>query len=267
MCNLHRLNPGEPVVLDERSTQGKTFCTDRKRAEADFKELRHELCDWQSRLYAADDKKLLVVLQALDAGGKDGTIRRVFLGVNPQGVRVTSFKAPTRHELKLDYLWRVHRAVPSAGMIGVFNRSHYEDVLAVRVHDIVPEAVWRPRYEQINQFESLLTSTGTTIVKIFLHISKKEQKKRFEERLQVPDKNWKFSVDDLEKRKYWMDYRNAFEEMLQRCTTAHAPWHVIPADQKWYRNLAVTNLLVHTLREMDPQYPPPPSGLEDIVVE
>ena len=267
MYDLHRLEPGTPVALDEYTTRGKEYCADRDQAEAHFKKLREELCDWQSRLYASEGQKLLVVLQALDAGGKDSTIRRVFQGVNPQGVRVTSFKAPTRQELKHDYLWRVHRAAPASGMIGVFNRSHYEDVLAVRVHRIIPESVWRPRYEQINQFESLLTSTGTRIVKIFLHISKKEQKERFEDRLRIPEKNWKFSHDDLEKRKYWDDYKIAFEEMLERCTTDNAPWHVIPADQKWYRNVAVANLLVTTLREMDPQYPAPPTGLEDVVVE
>lgn len=265
--DLHRLEPGAAIALDKITSRGKEYCADRDQAESDFKKLRKELCDWQSRLYAAEDQKLLVVLQALDAGGKDGTIRRVFQGVNPQGVRVTSFKSPTHRELKHDYLWRVHRAVPAAGMIGVFNRSHYEDVLAVRVHQIIPESVWRPRYEQINQFESLLNDTGTKIVKIFLHISKQEQKERFEERLQIPEKNWKFSHDDLEKRKYWDDYRIAFQEMLERCTTDYAPWHVIPADQKWYRNVAVANLLVTTLREMDPQYPSPPSGLDDVVVE
>ncbi|MCH2399764.1 MAG: polyphosphate kinase 2 family protein [Pirellulales bacterium] len=265
--HLHQLESGGAVALDEIPTRGEEYCADRDQAEADFKKLRKELCDWQSRLYAAEDQRLLVVLQALDAGGKDGTIRRVFQGVNPQGVRVTSFKAPTRRELKHDYLWRVHQAVPAAGMIGVFNRSHYEDVLAVRVHEIVPEAVWRPRYEQINQFESLLNETGTKIVKIFLHISKQEQKERFEERLQIPEKNWKFSHEDLEKRKYWDDYKNAFQEMLERCTTDYAPWHVIPADQKWYRNMAVAHLLVTTLREMDPQYPSAPSGLDDIVVD
>ncbi|MBB74049.1 MAG: polyphosphate kinase [Planctomycetaceae bacterium] len=267
MYNLHRLEPNGTVTLDELPTRGEEYCADRDQAETDFKKLRKELREWQSRLYAAEDQKLLVVLQALDAGGKDGTIRRVFQGVNPQGVRVTSFKAPTPRELKHDYLWRIHQAAPAAGMIGVFNRSHYEDVLAVRVHHIVPKSVWRSRYEQINQFESLLNDTGTKIIKIFLHISKREQKERFEERLQIPEKNWKFSHDDLEKRKHWEDYKSAFQEMLERCTTVYAPWHVIPADQKWYRNAAVANLLVTTLREMDPQYPAPPSGLDDVVVE
>ena len=228
--------------------------------------MRREFIDLQTRLYAEGQQKLLIVLQAMDAGGKDGTIRKVFRGVNPQGVRVHSFKVPNKEELAHDFLWRIHNVVPAKGMIGVFNRSHYEDVLVVRVHNIVPESVWRPRFEQINQFEKLLTDTGTTILKFFLHISPEEQKERFQARLDDTSKNWKFSVEDLEKRKYWGNYMAAYEEMLQRCTTPDAPWYVIPADQKWYRNWVITRTIVDTLKEMDPQYPPPADDLSGIVI-
>ena len=266
MPDKHQLNPGRPFRLADLPTQGRQFHPDRETAETEFRALRDELIELQRRLYAADQHKLLIVFQAMDAGGKDGTIRRVFRGVNPQGVRVHSFKVPSKEELAHDYLWRVHKVVPAKGMIGVFNRSHYEDVLVVRVHDIVPESVWRPRYEQINQFEKLLTDTGTTVLKFFLHISPEEQKERFQARLDDPSKNWKFSVGDLEKRKYWDDYMAAYEEMLGRCTTPWAPWYVIPADQKWYRNLAVTQVIVDALTQMDPQYPPPEDDLNGVVI-
>ncbi|MCA9940695.1 MAG: polyphosphate kinase 2 family protein, partial [Anaerolineales bacterium] len=197
---------------------------------------------------------------------KDGTIRRVFQGVNPQGVQVTSFKVPTAAELAHDFLWRVHQRVPGSGMIGVFNRSHYEDVLVVRVHNIVPESDWRPRYEQINQFERLLVDTGTTVLKFYLHISKEEQRQRFQERLDDPQKQWKFSLEDVEKRRFWEDYMAAYGEMLTRCTTVAAPWHVIPADQKWYRNLAIARVIVGTLRGMNPRFPAPADDLAGVVV-
>lgn len=267
MSNVHRLEPGRAIQLTETTTAGRELVTDRRAAEDEFKELRDELIELQRRHYAANRDKMLVVFQAMDAGGKDGTIRRVFRGVNPQGVRVTSFKVPSKRELAHDFLWRVHKAVPAKGMIGVFNRSHYEDVLVVRVHNIVPESVWRPRYEQINCFEKMLAETGTVILKFYLHISRQEQRERFQARVDDPSKNWKFSFDDLEKRKLWSDYMAAYEEMLSRTTTAWAPWHVIPADQKWYRNLAVTRTIVSTLRELDPQYPKPKQDLSGITVE
>ncbi len=267
MPSTHLLTPDQPFQLADLPTSGRHYQNDRKAAVKQFSELRDELVSWQRRWYAEGRCKLLVVLQALDAGGKDGTIRKVFRGVNPQGVRVTSFKAPTSAELARDFLWRVHQAVPAAGMIGVFNRSHYEDVLVVRVDRLLPEEVWRARYEQINQFEKLLTDTGTTILKFYLHISADEQKQRFQQRLHDPEKNWKFSADDLHKRKQWDDYMQAYQEMLERCSTTHAPWYVIPADQKWYRNLAIARVLVGTLREMDPQYPPPEEDLSGLVLE
>ena len=255
MPDTHRLKPGKAIKLSETSTDGKDFHEDRKEAEAEFYRLRDELIEWQVRLYADGKQKLLVVLQAMDAGGKDGTIRHIFKGVNPQGVRVTSFKKPSDEELNHDFLWRIHKAVPAKGMIGVFNRSHYEDVLVVRVHNYVPESVWRPRYETINHFEKSLTDSGTTFLKFFLHISKKEQKERFQDRLDEADKHWKFDHEDLEKRKFWDDYQAAFQDMVNNCTTDHAPWYVIPGDRKWYRNLAIMRTMVDTLKEMNPQYP------------
>jgi PPK2 family polyphosphate:nucleotide phosphotransferase len=263
----HRIVPGSSVRLADLPTRGKDFCSSRKKAEAEFEQLRDELIDLQVRLYAEDKHKLLIVFQAMDAGGKDSAIRKVFCGVNPQGVRVQSFKSPSTAELAHDYLWRVHNVVPARGMISVFNRSHYEDVLVVRVEEIVPESVWRPRYEQINHFESLLAETGTTILKFFLHISPGEQKERFQDRLDDPRKHWKFSRGDLEKRKKWDDYMQAYEEMLQQCSTKHAPWFAIPADQKWYRNLSVTRTIVDTIKELDPRYPTQEDDLSDVVVE
>ena len=263
----HRLQPGHTIKLDDHSPKGKDFHDNRGEAEEEFYELREELIELQRRLYAEGRRKLLVVLQAMDAGGKDGTIRHVFRGVNPQGVRVWSFKAPTSEELRHDFLWRVHYRTPGAGMFGIFNRSHYEDVLVVRVEDIVPESVWRPRYEQINQFEKMLCAGGTTIVKIFLYISQKEQKERLQARLDDPAKNWKFSIEDLNKRKDWDRYTEAFEEMLTQCTTEWAPWHVIPANQKWYRNLAIARTLVETLRQLDPKFHPAEEGIANIRID
>jgi PPK2 family polyphosphate:nucleotide phosphotransferase len=255
MPGTHRLTPGKSVKLLKVPTSGHEFHSDREAAEKEFRKLRDELIHWQEKLYAESKQKLLIVLQAMDAGGKDSTIRKVFKGVNPQGVVVTPFKKPTAEELAHDFLWRIHKAVPATGMMSVFNRSHYEDVLVVRVHDIVPESVWRPRYETINQFEKHLTDTGTTILKFFLHISKEEQAERFRDRINNPDKHWKFDHEDLKKREEWDDYQAAFQDMVNHCTTDHAPWYVIPSDQKWYRNVAIARVLIDTLQKMNPQYP------------
>ncbi|RMG90428.1 MAG: polyphosphate kinase 2 family protein [Chloroflexi bacterium] len=264
----HRLVPERPIRLTELPTRGQSFYpAGKEAAKAEFRALRKELAELQYRFYADGRFRLLIILQAMDAGGKDGTIRRVFQGVNPQGVRVTSFKVPSKEELAHDFLWRIHKAVPGNGMIGIFNRSHYEDVLVVRVHNLVPESVWRPRYEQINQFEKMLTETGTTILKFYLHISKEEQKQRFQERVDNPEKHWKFSHDDLKKRALWDAYMAAYEEALNRCTTPWAPWYVIPADQKWYRNLAIARVIVDTIKQLDPQFPPPEGDLSQVVIE
>jgi PPK2 family polyphosphate:nucleotide phosphotransferase len=230
-------------------------------------ELNEQLAELQERLWAENRRSLLVVLQALDAGGKDGAIRKVFSGVNPQGCRVTSFKAPSEEELAHDFLWRIHKATPRKGEIGIFNRSHYEDVLIVRVHDLVPKAVWSKRYAMINAFEANLAASGTTIVKFFLHISKEEQADRFRKRIENPEKNWKFRSEDLAEREHWDDYQKAFEDALTKTSTDVAPWYVIPADKKWYRDWALLSVLVATLRSMDPQYPEPEEDLSGIVVE
>jgi PPK2 family polyphosphate:nucleotide phosphotransferase len=215
---------------------------------ARFAELNAELDVMQEELYAAGIHALLLILQGMDTAGKDGAIRNVMLNLNPQGCRVESFKVPTEEELAHDFLWRVHRVVPRKGMVGVFNRSHYEDVLVVRVHSLVPESVWRARYDQINAFERLLADTGTIIVKCFLHISKEEQEQRLLARERDVSKAWKLSAGDWRERAFWDDYMAAYEEALTRCSTDYAPWYIIPANRKWYRDLAISEALVETLR-------------------
>ena len=254
-----RVHPGQIVRLtefDTKSTDGAPG--DRTATEAAFAGLHTELFGYQERLWAEDQRSLLVLLQAMDAGGKDGTVKHVFGGVNPQATRVTSFKQPTPLELRHDFLWRVHQAAPAHGEIGIFNRSHYEDVLAVRVHQLVPDKVWRARYDLINSFEETLDHGGTTIVKLFLHISKEEQERRLGERASDPDKRWKLAPTDWRERRFWDEYQTAYEEALHRTSTPHAPWYVIPADQKWYRNWVVSRILIETLKKMNPQYPAPP---------
>lgn len=263
----HRLVPGERISLADLPTEGKAFHPDRKQAEREFKRLRRELIDTQVRLYAESRQRLLIVFQAMDTGGKDGSIRHCFRGVNPQGVTVASFKAPSVVERAHDYLWRVHQQAPAVGMIGVFNRSHYEDVLVVRVDRLAPEEVWRRRYAQINDFERMLSEEGTRILKFFLNISKKEQKQRFEERRDDSQKHYKFSTEDLAKRKQWDEYMVAYEEMLNECTTPWAPWHAIPADQKWYRNLALMRVIVAATREMNPQFPQSEPGIAEATID
>jgi PPK2 family polyphosphate:nucleotide phosphotransferase len=214
------------------------------------------LAELQYRMYAENRRSLLIVLQAMDAGGKDGTIRHVMSGLNPQGCRVTPFKVPSAEEADHDYLWRIHHAVPPKGEFGIFNRSHYEEVLVVRVHGLVPKPVWSRRYEQINAFEKLLADNDVVIVKFFLHISKEEQLERLRARLADAKKLWKFSAADLEERKRWSDYQAAYEDAIRKCSTAWGPWYVVPANKKWYRNYAVSQILVETLEELDMKFPP-----------
>ena len=257
-----RVLPGKPVKLasiDPSSTPGAPG--DKAETVATLLAFHERLAGLQDRLWAAHDRSLLVVLQALDGGGKDGTIRHVFRGVNPQGTRVASFKAPVGEETEHDFLWRVHRTAPKAGEIGIFNRSHYEDVLAARVLGLVPEKVWKARYDLINAFEQTLDHGGTTVVKIYLHISREEQRRRFQARLDDPEKRWKFRAGDLEARRHWDEYMEAYEEVLEKTSTGLAPWYVIPANHKWYRNWVVSRILVKTLEGMDPQYPQP---MEDL---
>jgi PPK2 family polyphosphate:nucleotide phosphotransferase len=218
-------------------------------------------------LYAEGRRAVLAVLQGIDAAGKDGTIRRVMSGLNPQGVRVTPFKVPEGAEKRHDYLWRIHRAMPEYGQIGIFNRSHYEDVLVVRVHGLVPRSVWSKRYRQINEFERMLSENGVTIVKFLLYIGKDEQAKRFQERLDKKKKNWKFSPDDLKEREYWDAYIEAYDEVLEKCNTDYAPWYIIPANHKWFRNLAVAQILVETMEAMKLRYPKPAADLSGIRFE
>jgi PPK2 family polyphosphate:nucleotide phosphotransferase len=232
----------------------------------DLKHNAKRLQELQEVLWAEGKHALLIVLQAMDAGGKDGTIKHVMRGVNPQGCQVTSFKVPTEEELAHDYLWRIHKATPRRGYIGIFNRSHYEDVLVVRVHNLVPEEVWLQRYEQINHFEKLLADNGTTILKFFLHISKEEQKERFEARLQNPRKNWKFSMGDVEERGYWNDYMRAFEDVLSKCSMPWAPWYIVPANRKWYRNIVVSQIIIEALEELEMRFPPPLPDAHKIII-
>jgi len=252
-----RVEPGGKVHLakiDTRSTDGVPG--DKAETEPVLEDLSRRLTELQERLYAEGERSLLVVLQAIDAGGKDGTIKHVFRGLNPAGSRVTSFKVPSDEERSHAFLWRIHAKAPARGEVVVFNRSHYEDVLVVRVHDLVPEAVWRPRYDLINHFEANLVASGTRIVKLYLHISREEQAERLQARIDDPTKRWKFRQADLVERALWDDYVAAFEEAIGATSTASAPWYVVPADRKWYRNWAVSRILIETLDDMSPQYPP-----------
>lgn len=249
---------------DPSSTAGLKNDRDTKKR---LKRNTDRLSDLQYLLYAENSRALLIVLQAMDAGGKDGTIRHVMSGVNPQGCHVTSFKVPSAEEAAHDFLWRIHNAAPAAGQIGIFNRSHYEDVLVVRVHNLVPKSLWSKRYRQINAFEKLLADNGVHILKFFLHISKDEQKKRFLERLNNPRKNWKVNPADFDERRWWDDYMQAYETALRRCSSKHAPWFVIPSDKKWFRNLAISDIVVDTLEALDMKFPPPPENLSQISID
>jgi PPK2 family polyphosphate:nucleotide phosphotransferase len=234
---------------------------------AKLAELTARLDDLQERFYADGRHKLLVVLQGTDTSGKGGAIRKVFEGLNPAGVQVTSFKAPTEAELAHDFLWRVHPHVPAKGQIAIFDRSHYEDVLIVRVHDLVPRARWNARYTHIRNFERMLADEGTIILKFFLHISREEQADRLRARLEDPTKNWKFRMSDLEERGHWDDYQDAYEEMVRRTAAKHAPWIVVPANRKWYRDLVISHSLIDTLEALDLRYPEPAEDLSGIVIE
>jgi PPK2 family polyphosphate:nucleotide phosphotransferase len=258
-----RIKPGSRVDLSEWDPQ-EDLDHDRDSAAAVVSRDLARLEDLQERLYAEAKQSLLVVLQGIDAAGKDGTVKHVMTGFNPAGVNVTSFKAPAGAEVAHDYLWRVHQRAPGRGEISIFNRSHYEEVLVVRVHNFVPESVWRRRYDQINAWEKLLAAEGTTVVKFFLWISPEEQLQRFQDRIDDPTKRWKFKAADLEERKLWKDYQAAFEDALSRCSTDWAPWYVIPSNRKWFRNLAVASILADVLDEMNPQFPPGEPGIEKL---
>ncbi len=259
------VKPGSKLSLKRRPTDA-TLGWDKVEAQEELAEVLGRLAELQTRLFAEGGQALLVVLQAMDAAGKDGTIRSILTGLNPAGVRVTSFGVPAGRETEQDYLWRVHAACPRKGEIGVFNRSHYEDVLVVRVKGFVPEDRWRRRYAHLRDFEQLLADEGTRIVKFFLHISPEEQAKRMQDRIDDPTEQWKFRLGDLDDRKLWPDYLAAYEEAMTETSAAHAPWYVIPADRKWVRNLAIARILLATLRDMDPKLPDPEPGLAGLRV-
>ncbi len=253
-----RVAPGDKVNLDKIDPASTpSYDGDKSQAKELILQLNQQLEELQEGLYAEHKHAVLIVLQGMDTCGKDGTIEHVFEGVNPQGVRVANFKVPTSLELSHDYLWRVHREAPAKGEIAIFNRSHYEDVLVVRVHELVPEKVWKKRYKQINNFERMLAEEGTIILKFFLHISKDEQKQRLLDRLDEPAKHWKYNPGDLKERALWSDYQKAYEDAIEQTSTAVAPWHIIPADRKWFRNLTIASILVKTLKDLDIQ----PTGL------
>ncbi len=262
----YRVKPGQKLSLKEfdpddtgeykKNEQGK------ERAKAELSKLIARLDGLQERMYANSTRSLLIVLQGMDTSGKDGTIKSVMSGVNPQGCKVAAFKAPSKDELAHDFLWRVHREVPPKGYIGIFNRSHYEDVLITRVHGWVSEKVAKRRLDQIKEFEELLTESGTTVLKFFLHVSKDEQKARLETRIADPEKRWKWNSGDLEERKLWDEYQKAFEEVISATSTEEAPWYVVPANRKWYRNLIVAHRVVNALEDMKLKTPPAPEGVD-----
>lgn len=262
----YRVDGSRPIRLSDFDPEDTGDFTDKSEVSDLLKAERRRIVDLQERLFAEREQSLLIVLQATDTGGKDGTIKKVFRGVNPQGCRVWAFREPSDEELRHDILWRYHRRTPSTGMIGIFNRSQYEEVLVVRVKELVPEAVWQQRYDMINDFERLLTGNGTTVLKFFLHISRAEQKERLQSRLDNPDKHWKFSTGDLKDRELWDDYQAAFEDAINRCSAVHAPWIVVPANKKWYRNYVVARTVADTLEAMDPQFPEAESGLERVTI-
>lgn len=252
----YRVKPKEKVNLGKMDANDTTgWKGNKKDAKIKLIEMNKRLDQLQEILYAEHKHKILIVLQGMDGGGKDGTIRAVFDGVNPQGVRVANFKAPTSTEQDHDYLWRIHQVVPARGEIVVFNRSHYEDVLIVRVHNLVPKNVWEKRYQQIREFEKMLSDEGTTILKFCLFIDKDEQKTRFLERLADPTKQWKYNPNDVNERKLWDDYMTAYETLLNETSTDYAPWYLVPANKNWFRNLIIAQLIVNKLDELNLQYP------------
>ncbi|HEY3836535.1 MAG TPA: polyphosphate kinase 2 family protein [Bryobacteraceae bacterium] len=258
-----RVRPGKKFHLDDRDPDDTAHITDKETALSTQQKNTAKLADLHDLLYAEQKHALLIVLQGMDAAGKDGTIKHVMSGVNPAGCTVTSFKVPTAEEAAHDFLWRIHKAVPPKGYIGIFNRSQYEDVLVTRVHKMVTKEVWESRYDRINDFEELLAENHVIVLKFFLHISKEEQKCRFDERRKDADKNWKISDADARERAFWGDYQKAYEDAIEYCSTKAAPWYVVPSNKKWFRNLAVSQMIVESLEELKMSYPrkaPEPKG-------
>ncbi|GIV83201.1 MAG: hypothetical protein KatS3mg052_0208 [Candidatus Roseilinea sp.] len=264
----YKVTPGRPIRLSDVDPEDTSlFDGEKAAAKEQVDKLNDELESLQELMYAEHKRKLLVVLQAMDTGGKDGLIRSVFDGVNPQGVKVVNFKAPTPVELDHDYLWRVHPHVPGKGEMVIFNRSHYEDVLVVRVQALVPESVWRRRYRHIREFERMLADEGVTLLKFYLHISKDEQKRRLQARLEDPNKRWKFNTGDLKARARWDDYMRAYEDALNETSTEWAPWYVIPANKKWYRDWVTLNIILDTLKGFKMRYPQSQEDWSGVVIE
>ena len=247
--------PGSKIDLKDVPARVEQDKFDKASAKKQIEENALEMADLARCLSAENQRSILLVLQGMDTAGKDGTIRSVMRGLNPRSCQVTSFKKPSEEELDHDFLWRIHKHTPRKGNIGIFNRSHYEDVLVVRVHELVPKRVWKERYDLINDFEKLLTENGTIVVKCYLHVSHEEQRERLQARIDEPQSRWKFNPADLEERKLWDQYQEAYEDALLRCNTRRAPWYIIPSDQKWYRNLVVSNLMKETMKELNPKYP------------
>ena len=262
------VSSGAEVALSERSTETTGILNDPESETAPiFDELRGKLAQLQKVLYAQGKHKILIVIQAMDTGGKDGCVRKVFSRVDPQGIKVTSYKGPSEKELAHDFLWRIHQNVPAKGEIAIFNRSHYEDIVAVRVKGLAPQEVWEKRYKHIIDFEQMLVDEGTTILKFFLNISKEEQRKRLQSRLDRSEKHWKFHPDDLADRARWEDFMEAYEDVLERTSTPRAPWFVIPADFKWYRNMCVSQIVTHALEGLNLEYPKVQWDPSEVVVE
>jgi len=261
------VEPDSKIKLSNYDPDDTGDLNSKSKADKLLEQHREKLSTLQDLMYAEAKHSLLVVLQAMDAAGKDGTIRHIFTGVNPQGCQVTSFKKPSLEELKHDFLWRVHRATPARGMIGIFNRSHYEDVLVVRVHGNLSKNELKDRFRAINHFEDLLVENGTTILKFFLHISKDEQRDRLQARLDDPQKYWKVNPEDLKEREYWDDYMDAYEDVFRHCSRKHAPWFIIPANKKWYRNVAISQILIEALDGLEMKYPKPNSDVSKMNVE
>jgi PPK2 family polyphosphate:nucleotide phosphotransferase len=257
----YRAEPGERFSIAETDPGDLDSFDDKDEVITQLDGLVRQIADLQERLYAEEKRALLIVLQGIDAAGKDGSVKHVLRGTNPSGVRVYSFRRPTSEEAAHDFLWRYHQATPADGMIHVFNRSHYEDVLVVRVKDLAPEELWRSRYDSINDFERMLVREGTTILKFFLHISRDEQLKKFRERLERPDKYWKWSDNDIKEREHWDEYQRAYEDAVNATSTPWAPWYVVPADHRWFRNYVVARVVAATLGAMDPRFPEPPEEI------
>src|SRR5215210_2591050 len=258
----YRVEPGERFSLAEHDPADTGGLAGADEVAREYELLRDRIADLQDRLYAEEKQSLLIVLQGIDAAGKDGTVKHVLRGTNPAGVRVYSFKEPSNDELAHDFLWRYHQSTPANGMIHVFNRSHYEDVLVVRVKDLAPEELWRSRFDSINDFERMLVREGTTILKFFLHISQQEQLEKFRERLERTDKYWKWSANDMKERERWDNYQRAYEHALNATSTPWAPWYVVPANHRWYRNYVIARILAGTLAAMDPRFPEPPEDVK-----